>query len=729
MNDRRLGIGLLCLLSALASQRSSGAESSQESATFQSKVELITVDAVVLDPAGKPVRGLTRDDFVLTEDGRPKDIASFEAYALEPRPEEETPAAPPAVASNGQTQHRTGRAFALLVDDLRIQRQDSDSMRQAVARFIQASLSNGDEVTVGTTSGKAWWSARIPEGRDDLLAVLKRVEGSYIDPSSRENMTEYEAFWINNREQGVSVGSSGSITEQLDNPSSLLQRVVKRWLSLSLCGTVGDHTGVLNCNGTVKGIAASIDTARRQRVRLTLAGVRRALDALAPVQGRTSLLLFSPGFLQDNDLTQGDVTAAARESHTAVYFIDVRGLVTDSGVFSAATPVQSAALTADPRDQMRVRFEEGNLESEGSQTLADDTGGFSVKNTNDIGSGVERIGDESRVFYLLGFYPSPGKSPRDWRKLKIEVKQPGLKVRSRKGYTLRSILAEDQAKPPKKNDKKENAKIEPSRPVARALESVHDAPGIPLRAMTYVLDPRANGLTHVVVAVELDTSGLAFQPKGKERIARVEITVAAMHRDSGRGFLHDDPLELKQSGVETPTWRGLVREFELPSGVSQARVVARDATTGAIGSVTQRFEVPSPETLRVSTPILTDHVEPAKEGRARPQAALAVHRTFLPGGGLYCQFEVFGATRDAGGALHVSAGLVLKAADGRQILKADPTPITPDAQGRLVRLVGIPLEGLAVGPYDIVLKAYDQVADAHVEKRESFTLSQDTKTP
>src|SRR5262245_54209434 len=83
--------------------------------TFPSQVELITVDAVVVDADGRPVPGLDKDDFVVKEDGRVRDIASFEAFVLEPA---DLPSSPPAVASNEPAAHRTnGRAFAILIDD------------------------------------------------------------------------------------------------------------------------------------------------------------------------------------------------------------------------------------------------------------------------------------------------------------------------------------------------------------------------------------------------------------------------------------------------------------------------------------------------------------------------------------------------------------------------------------------------------------------------------------
>ena len=47
--------------------------------TFATQAEVILVDVVVLDGDGKPVRGLTKDDFTVLEDGRPQSVLGFEA--------------------------------------------------------------------------------------------------------------------------------------------------------------------------------------------------------------------------------------------------------------------------------------------------------------------------------------------------------------------------------------------------------------------------------------------------------------------------------------------------------------------------------------------------------------------------------------------------------------------------------------------------------------------------
>jgi hypothetical protein len=240
-----------------------------------------------------------------------------------------------------------------------------------------------------------------------------------------------------------------------------------------------------------------------------------------------------------------------------------------------------------------------------------------------------------------------------------------------------------------------------------------------------VLEPRPNDTVHVLVAAELDTSGLALQPRGTARAARLELSVVAAQRDSGRGFRHDDTVEVAVPEGQAPGWRALTREFELPPGVSQVRVVLRDPLNGALGSVSQRVDIPLPGELRVSTPVLTDRVEPATAPGQAPRPALASHRVFAPGVGLYCQYEVFGAARPGGAASRVDGAFELRRSDGETVRKAPPTPIAPDATGRLVRTVGASLEGLEAGAYELVLEVRDEVSGNRLVRREPFALARD----
>jgi len=683
--------------------------------TFRSGVELITVDAVVLDKDGRPVSGLTREDFVVKEEGRPREIVSFESFVAGATEEaaDETPAA---VGSNEPDARGAGRAFALVIDDLSLAPDQIASARAAAATFVERHVRDADLVTVATTSGDAWWSARIPEGRADLLAILDRVRGRRVDVPIVERMTEYEAFWVARYEDSPSVSSlapgssvalpgraSGSAAEPAP-AGSIKERVKQRWQQANVCLPI-------YCDSLVRSRAAEIDAARRARVRFGLACVRRALEALATVRGRKSLLFFSPGFLQDPGSDARAVAAASREANTAIYFVDARGLVALPGYGSAAEPGQ----LLDPRERTAVAFEEATVESEGARALASDTGGFSVRNTNDPSAGAWRVAAESRVFYLLGFYPGEGGAGRSWRNLHVEVARTGLSVRARRGYSLRSELA--SAAQPRAGREDPRAGSDPA--VARALDSAHEEAGIPLRTIVYLLEPRGGGRVHVLVAAELDATAVARAANG---VARLEVSVATEMRDGGVGFRQDAEVSIGSAARDEPTWRALTREFDLAPGVAQVRVVVRDPAGGAIGSVLQRVEIPFPGELRTSTPILTDRVETGQGAGERPRPALAAHRSFPAGGGLYCQYEVFGAARPGGASPRVAASLSLRSADGTVVREAPTTPIAADADGRVVRLVGASLEGLPVGPYELVIEGRDETTGQRFAQREHFRI-------
>jgi VWFA-related protein len=68
------------------------------------------------------------------------------------------------------------------------------------------------------------------------------------------------------------------------------------------------------------------------------------------------------------------------------------------------------------------------------RTLADNTDGVAVLNSNDLDRLFTRIGDDMSSYYLLGYYASNSKPDGRFRSVTVKVKQPGVTVRARKGY-------------------------------------------------------------------------------------------------------------------------------------------------------------------------------------------------------------------------------------------------------------------------------------------------------
>ncbi len=136
---------------------------------------------------------------------------------------------------------------------------------------------------------------------------------------------------------------------------------------------------------------------------------------LAGIKGRKSLIWISSAFPAFVDWRSGgppasnrgttlriyfnnDITAATRaltDANVAVYPVDPRGL---------PAPCDRAYWKLDPR----YRRDFGGFAGDDyatMDTVADLTGGKASYHTNDIEGSIRRAIDDSRVTYMLGYYP------------------------------------------------------------------------------------------------------------------------------------------------------------------------------------------------------------------------------------------------------------------------------------------------------------------------------------
>jgi hypothetical protein len=243
------------------------------------------------------------------------------------------------------------------------------------------------------------------------------------------------------------------------------------------------------------------------------------------------------------------------------------------------------------------------------------------------------------------------------------------------------------------------------------MRAVADTTELPLRLATFFFEDNGKGQITTMYAAEIR---MAVETAGKRRFATV---AEARPRDGGKALRDEFEEDLRVApGVPTI----LSRHWHMPPGVWQVRVLVRDRKTGRIGTALHTFEVPSPDAFRLSTPILTTELEEVK-GQPRPRVVL--NRTFRAGGTLYCQFQVHGAARDPSDRLpHVRSGYELRR--GESVVRAaEPTRIKPEWDGRLSRLMGLPLAGMASGGYTLVLTVEDELSGRRVEAAEPFTVA------
>jgi VWFA-related protein len=697
-----IAVGLLVPGAARAQQKPQQKPQEQPAAppAFPAQVDLVTVDVVVTDKKGAPITGLTRESFTVLEDGQPQGIASFEAVVLPDKPSA-SPPPQPRIATNTATEARAGRSFLVVFDDVHLSPQQAHRAKGAVAEFLKNGVREGDVVTLAATSGSAWWSARMEAGREELLALTKRLDGRNIPDMSPERMSDYEAMRIH-----------------VYNDTQVEARVARRFETYGVGTSTGGRQSANTTEGStidgdpfVRGRAADVYFQAVAKNRITLDVVQRVLGSMAGTKGRKSLILVSEGFIYDPNLSEfRDVVQASRRANVAIYFLDTRGL---SGMSVYATAQFGPAL---PEQDIGFAFTENIEASEGAESLAGDSGGFTVKNTNDLGRGIQRIADETRSYYLLGYNPTNTARDGRFRKIQVRLDRKNVEVRARKGYYAALEGAKAAERKPGAPD-----------PVFQAaLDSPFDVDQIPMRMTSYVMDEALMGKASVMVATEVDLRDFAFEEQEGRLVDSAEFLMVVAHRETGEFFRYDQKIDMRllpeTRARMARTWLPIQRDFELAPGGYQAKIVVRDKNSGRVGTVVHRFEVPELGPFRVSTPVITDTLR-KQEGDNRPIPTMLARRSFLSGEMLFCQFDVYGAAKDTkSGMPKVSAGYKLLRPDGTPFTEVAPSPIQPTSLGRLSRIVGSRLEGAAPGEYELVLEVKDEISGKKLELREPLVV-------
>jgi VWFA-related protein len=690
-------------LAAQEAQKPAPPPAAEAPPTFPAQVEQVIVDMVVTDKKGNPIRGIAREDITITEDRVPQQIVSFEAVQVPEQPST-TPPPPPRVTVNTAPEERRGRTFVIVFDDMNVTPWRANQAKAAVASFLEKGTREGDRVTLISSAGGVWWTARMEAGRPKLVDMVKRFDGRYIPDTAMDRMSDYEAMRIH-----------------IYRDPQVAQRVLRRWEQYGVASTMTRQSNSTDMTaGTVDdpyltGRASEVYYQAMTRVRTTLDTLERALNGLAGAKGRKSVILVSEGFIHDINVDEFKrVNEASRRANAAIYFLNARGL---EGMPAYMTAEFGPAL---PDQDVGFAFTESLDAVAGADVVADDSGGFTVRNTNNLAGGIQRIANETQAYYLLGYIPT--NTARDGKYRKIQVKlanNKGLEIRARKGYYAPSDTGRTAFAPKKGVD-----------PVIQsALDSPWAEDAIPLRMTHYVGDERTLGKAAVLVATEVDIRALEFEEKEGRSLADLQFLLVVAHRESGEFFRYDQGVSMKLQPSTRERlnrlWYPIVRDFELKSGDYQAKIVIRDTRSKRVGTVIHEFEVPPLGELRVSTPVLSDTRASAAAAEGAPGGILSVlaRREFPSGADILCQFEVFGAKKDEKtGMPHVTQGYVVTRPDGSVFTAMQPSPINPTSLGQVMRTFGFKLADAPVGDYEMVMVIRDDLAARSFELREPFRV-------
>ena len=533
----------LVTLTALAQQIGQNAATpSTGPATFSTSTQLVVEQVSVKDKSGKPVEGLTAQDFAVTEDGAPQMIRVFEFQKLAEPVEQPLPSAPARIEplaklpttqigpeTPGNIKYRDRRLLALYFDMSAMPIGDQLRAFDAARRFIQTRLTPDDLVCLMAYQGAAVQVLQdFTNDRDRLLSII-------------ETLTVGEDQNSNDPTNTADTGAA-----------------------------FGQDDAEFNIFNTDRQLAA----------------LQTAAKMLGSLNEKKALIYFASGLRLNGVDNQAQLHAtenAAIRAGVSFWPIDARGLVAMAPLGDASRGSQGGLAMYNGTGAMGVM---SNLQrtQDTLYALAADTGGKALLDYNDLTRGMAQAQQAMSSYYIVGYYSSNTALDGKYRRVKISL-NGGLtaSLDFRQGYFAGKQFGKFST-------------VEKERQLEDALML-----GDPITELTIALELDYFQLNRaeyfVPLVVKIPGRELALAKKGGAEHTLLDF-IGEIKDDFGTTVSNvRDKVDVKLSDATAAELAKLPIQYDtgftLLPGKYKLKFLARDAETGRIGTYETPFVIPN----------------------------------------------------------------------------------------------------------------------------------------
>ncbi len=705
--------------------------------------DLVQTDLVVLDKKGRNVKGLTKDRFELVVDGQPQNISFFESVETGTSKEAAQLSAGldqvPSTGSNPRpvafTPPMVGRTFIFFVDDFHLSPEGVQRTGELLNNFVSR-MGEDDRALIMSPSGQIGFLQQLTDYKPALKMAISRIKyQSQAVPVStgRRPMTVYEALAIERNQRNVIEYKTREYMDDMGlvrAPASAAPRSSAPG-SVEPPRTAGTDLAARQQTAeiTIKGEAKNIMYHANAVTEAVLGALEYVARGAGTLPGRKLFFLISDGFILDTRHAKNTgrldrVIDSAARSGVAIYTVDSKGL-TVGNVSAGQDTFADIAIgsTSGPAHEPATDGTSMSLSNDAAlkdilRTIAADTGGRAILNRNDLEGGINQVLRETESYYVLAWKPLAVEAGKPkFSTLKVTVKgQPELKVLARKGFFTAGLAPIPETKPPTKDSKA--AALKPSETELRAAITAA-FPRRQLGLSAYTTYSNESGETYKIITFA-DLSNYQITRGAGAKAGEVDFYVTLLDNSGKSVTSVGQKVNIGETNPQ-PFRVAATLPNQLPPGLYQVRVAARDAQSGRVGSSFQWIEVPKfePGKLTVSNILLAEIT--GKPGEA---PALDVERRFARTSSMLIQMFVYNARPAANGSPDVSVTLqVLQ--NGKQLIAAPPQPITTAGVTDLTRLqygAEIPLSSFPPGRYALRVTADDRSAKTSASQQVNITI-------
>jgi VWFA-related protein len=516
--------------------------------TFGSAVSLVRIAVVVRDASGGLVRGLKREDFSVLEDGKPQAIEAFEFEEV-PTDREvvgETPTAPgsPEPVILKPAPARTEPTPAIPVDL---------PGRRLVVLLFDANAMEPEQLARAVKSAEQYVDGRMSAA--DMVAV-------------------------------ASIGTTGlEVNQDFTSDRAALKRAVVR---VGGMGETGDDAPASTQadqsvdTGETAGFAPDTTELDLFNIDRRLRAIEDLANALLPIQQKKSVVYYSNGMAGASIDNQVELRAAidrAVKANLAVYPVDTRGL---TAVVPGGEARQASAAGTDTFSGLALQrqFERQITSQDTLSALADDTGGRPFFDTNDFSGVYERMLADTSAYYVLGYASTNAAQDGRFRRVKVRVDRPGLRVEHRSGYYAPRDFTHAR------HEDREHQ-------LGDQLLSDLSARDLPVWIQTSYFRIGENRF-YVPLSVAVPGSAIPFVRKSDKDRASLDLIGVVLDEARRPVARLRDTVTVSSEGAQDMRRKSVQYQtgFVLPPGRYRVKVVVRENEDGTFGSFESDIAVP-----------------------------------------------------------------------------------------------------------------------------------------
>ena len=292
--------------------------------------------------------------------------------------------------------------------------------------------------------------------------------------------------------------------------------------------------------------------------------------------------------------------ASANQSRVSIYAVNAGGL---AGAAEKKPGADSQPAPAQP-DQTHVLFlqlQTGASAPSPLQQLAEATGGFYIRRSDDLPASVRKIAEDLTTYYEVAYSPRVQDYDGRFRAVSVKVNRPQTRLQSRQGYF---------SLPPQAG--MELAPFEV--PLFKALGAAEKAETIPFRGEVLRFGP-AEGKARAALVMEIPLSNLTCREDPATLLCDLRFSVLAVVKGPDGSILQKFSQEVSQQAATEPPRQGIFtfqRHFVLDAGEYRVETVLRDHQANKVSWKAIPFSLTAAADLSVSDAALVRGLESLK---------------------------------------------------------------------------------------------------------------------